>query len=64
MKRELEELGWKGLTIASVFVGLFIGLAVAPELPSWAPWAIGIGVVALFVAVLVLKRFRRPNEPH
>ena len=61
MKRELEELSWKGLTIAGVFVGLFIGLAVAPELPEWAPWALGIGVVALFVGVLVRKRFRRPH---
>jgi small basic protein len=58
MKRELEELGWKGLTIVGVFIGLFLGLAVAPELPEWAPWAIGIGIVAVFVAVLVLKRFR------
>lgn len=61
MKRELEELGWKGLTIAGVFVGLFMGLAVAPELPEWAPWVLGIGVVAVFVAVLVLKRFRKPG---
>lgn len=61
MKRELEELGWKGLTIAGAFVGLFIGLAVAPELPSWAPWVIGGGIVAVFVAVLVLKRFRKPT---
>lgn len=58
MKRALEELGWKGLTIVGAFIGLFVGLAIAPELPEWAPWALGIGVVALFVAVLVLKRFR------
>jgi hypothetical protein len=61
MKRELEELSWRGLTIAGVFVGLFLGLAVAPELPAWAPWALGIGVVVVFVAVLVLKRFRKPS---
>ena len=61
MKRELEELSWKGLTIAGVFIGLFLGLAVAPELPEWAPWAIGIGIVAVFIAVLVLKR-RRLNS--
>jgi small basic protein len=59
MKRELEELSWKGLTIAGVFIGLFLGLAVAPELPEWVPWALGIGIVAVFVAVLVLKRFRK-----
>jgi hypothetical protein len=58
MKRALEELGWKGLTIVGAVIGLFVGLAIAPELPEWAPWALGIGVVALFVAVLVLKRFR------
>jgi hypothetical protein len=63
MKRELEELGWKGLTIAGTFVGLFIGLAVAPELPVWAPWVLGFGVVAMFIAVLALKRFRKPNPP-
>jgi hypothetical protein len=61
MKRALEELSWRGLTILGVFVGLFMGLAVAPELSEWAPWALGIGVVAVFVAVLVLKRFRRPG---
>jgi small basic protein len=61
MKRELEELSWKGLTIAGVFIGLFLGLAVAPELPSWVPWVLGIGVVAVFIAVLVLKRFRNPH---
>jgi small basic protein len=61
MKRELEELGWKGLTIVGVFVGLFLGLAVAPELPEWASWAIGIGIVAIFIVVLVLKRFRNPH---
>lgn len=64
MKRALEELSWRGLTILGVFVGLFMGLAVAPELPSWATWAtwaLGIGVVAVFIAVLVLKRFRRPG---
>ena len=59
MKRALEELSWRGLTILGVFVGLFMGLAVAPELPAWAPWTLGIGVVAVFIAVLVLKRFRR-----
>jgi hypothetical protein len=58
MKSELEELGWKGLTIVGVFIGLFLGLAVAPELPEWAPWVIGLGIVAVFIAVLVLKRFR------
>jgi small basic protein len=61
MKRELEELGWRGLTIVGVFIGLFLGLAVAPELPEWAPWVIGIGIVAVFIAVLVLKRFRTPH---
>jgi hypothetical protein len=61
MKRALEELSWRGLTILGVFVGLFMGLAVAPELPSWAPWALGIGVVAVFIATLVLKRFRKPH---
>lgn len=61
MKRELEELSWKGLTIAGVFVGLFLGLAVAPELPEWVPWALGIGIVAVFAAVLVLKRFRKSH---
>jgi small basic protein len=61
MKRALEELSWKGLTIVGVFIGLFLGLAVAPELPEWAPWAIGIGIVAVFIAVLVLKRFRNPH---
>jgi hypothetical protein len=34
---------------------------VAPELPSWAPWVLGIGVVAVFIATLVLKRFRKPD---
>ena len=61
MKRALEELSWRGLTILGVFVGLFMGLAVAPELPEWVPWTLGIGVVAVLVAVLVLKRFRRPG---
>lgn len=61
MKRALEELSWRGLTILGGFVGLFMGLAVAPELPEWAPWALGIGVVAIFIAVLVLKRFRKLN---
>jgi small basic protein len=61
MKRALEELSWRGLTILGVFVGLFMGLAVAPELPDWAPWVLGIGVVAVFIAVLVLKWFRRPG---
>jgi small basic protein len=60
MKRALEELSWRGLTILGVFVGLFMGLAVAPELPEWAPWVLAIGVVAVFIAVLVLKRFCRP----
>ncbi len=61
VKRALQELGWTGLTILGTIVGLFIGLAAAPELPEWAPWAIGIGVVAVFIAVLALKRFRRPS---
>ena len=61
MKRALEELSWRGLTILGAFIGLFMGLAIAPELPDWAPWALGIGVVAVFIAVLVLKRFRRPG---
>jgi small basic protein len=65
MKRALEELSWKGLTIVGAFIGLFIGLTVAPELPEWAPWALGIGVVAVFIAVLVLKRFRKLDDrPH
>jgi hypothetical protein len=63
VRRALHELGWTGLTILGALVGLFIGLAVAPELPQWVPWALGIGVVALFVAVLVLKRFRKPDHP-
>jgi hypothetical protein len=29
-------------------------------LPEWAPWVLAIGVVAVFIAVLVLKRFCRP----
>ena len=61
MKRALEELSWRGLTIAGAFIGLFMGLAIAPELPEWVPWALGIGVVAVFIAVLMLKRFRRPG---
>jgi hypothetical protein len=61
MKRELQELSWKGLTIVGVFVGLFLGLAVAPELPEWAPWVIGVGIVAIFIAVLLLKRFRKTH---
>ena len=61
MKRALQELSWSGLTILGAFVGLFIGLAVAPELPDWAPWVLGIGVVAVFIATLVLKRFRKPD---
>ena len=61
MKRELEELSWRGLTITGVFIGLFLGLAVAPELPEWVPWALGIGIVAVFIAVLVLKRFRKSH---
>ncbi|HEY4143230.1 MAG TPA: hypothetical protein VGM57_17575 [Pseudolabrys sp.] len=61
MKRELQELSWKGLTIVGVFVGLFLGLAIAPELPEWAPWVIGVGIVAIFIAVLLLKRFRKTH---
>jgi hypothetical protein len=61
MKRDLEELGWRGVVILAVFVGLFMGLAVAPELPSWAPWAIGGGTFAIYIAVLVLSRWRRPR---
>jgi small basic protein len=57
----LRELGWTGLIILGVFVGLLIGLAVAPELPGWAPWALGIAVMAVFAATLVLKRFRQPH---
>jgi hypothetical protein len=63
MKRALEELSWRGLTVVGAFIGLFVGLAVAPELPDWVPWALGIGVVAIFVAVLVLKQIRKPDLP-
>jgi uncharacterized membrane protein YoaK (UPF0700 family) len=60
VKRDLQELGWRGLTILGVFVGLFMGLAIAPELPGWAPWALAVGIVLVFIVVLILKR-RRPE---
>ncbi len=60
MKRDLQELGWRGLTILGVVVGLFVGLVIAPELPAWTRWALGIAVVVLFIATLILKR-RRPD---
>ena len=56
MKRALQELSWTGLTIVGTFVGLFIGLAVAPELPLWAPWALGGVVVAAFAVSWWLRR--------
>ena len=60
MKRSLQELSWTGLTILGVFVGLLIGLAIAPELPGWAPWALGSAVAAVFAVNWLLKR-RRPS---
>ncbi len=62
MKRALQELSWTGLTILGVFVGLFIGLAIAPELPSEVSWALGAAVVAIFAVSWFLKR-RRPGNP-
>lgn len=56
MKRTLQELGWTGLTILGTLVGLFIGLAIAPELPGWVPWTLGIAVVAIFAVSWFLKR--------
>ena len=56
MRRTLQELGWTGLTILGTLVGLFIGLAIAPELPAWVPWTLGIAVVAIFVVSWFLKR--------
>jgi hypothetical protein len=63
VKRRLQQLGWSGLTIVGVFVGLFMGLAVAPELPGWVPWALGVAVVVGVVASWFVRR-RRDDQPH
>lgn len=56
MKRALQELSWKGLTILGAFVGLLLGLAIAPELPSWMPWVLGGLVVAAFAVSWFMRR--------
>ena len=63
MSDKLQERGWTILTLLGTLVGLFIGLAIAPELPVWMPWALGIGAGLAFAAVLFLKRFRKPDQP-
>lgn len=59
MKSTLQEFGWTGLTILGTLVGLFIGLAIAPELPAWVPWMLGIAVVVIFAVSWFLGRRRR-----
>ncbi len=61
MRRALQELGWTGLTVLGVFIGLFIGLAVAPELPAWAPWMLGVAAVAALAMTWLLRRGRQPH---
>jgi hypothetical protein len=56
----LQELSWSGLTILGVFVGLFMGLAIAPELPGWAPWALGGTVVVVFAVSWFMRRRKGP----
>lgn len=56
MRRTLREFGWTGLTILGTLVGLFIGLAIAPELPAWVPWTLGIAVVVIFAVSWFLRR--------
>jgi hypothetical protein len=63
VRRTLQEWGWTGLTILGALIGLFMGLAIAPELPGWVPWALGIAVVAIFAVSWFLKR-RRSGEAH
>jgi integral membrane sensor domain MASE1 len=63
LQDRLQERGWAVLTLLGTLVGLFIGLAIAPELPVWMPWALGIGAVVAFAAVLIMKRFRKPDQP-
>ena len=60
MRRALQELSWSGLTILGTFVGLFIGLAIAPELPAWVPWALGGAVVVIFAVSWFMRRCNGP----
>jgi hypothetical protein len=62
VRRALRECSWSGLTLLGVFVGLFIGLAVAPELPGWAPWVLAAAVVVAVIASWFMRR--RDGQPH
>jgi len=52
----VKRAAWGWLTILGAIVGLFVGLAIAPELPAWVPWVLAVGVAAAFAATFVRKR--------